>query len=218
MKKISAVLTILMVAFSMSAVINTNSAFTASLKLVPILPQFNIYAGFDGINYTAMGAEHVGPFNPESPATYDLVCDTDLSEDSVTVYIKMLQFGKAHYSTAANAPIDLTVSATALKLDGKSNDYKTDLPIIVEDSIWDDVYIDVDLDGEDDFISIRLPHVPPTGPELTYRIEYPTGIMVPAVVRTEPVAVGGFAYRWLPNEDLIAGNYQANILMEYTVV
>ena len=218
MKKISAVLTILMVAFSMSAVINTNSAFTASLKLVPILPQFNIYAGFDGINYTAMGAEHVGPFNPESPATYDLVCDTDLSEDSVTVYIKMLQFGKAHYSTAANghAPIYLSVSATALILDSDA-DYKTAVPEIVDDSIWEDVYIDVDedLEGKNDFISR---HISTVGPVIKYRIEYPTGIMVPAVVRNEPVAVGGFAYRWLPNEDLIAGNYQANILMEYTVV
>lgn len=217
MKKISAVLTILMVAFSMSAVINTNSAFTASLKLVPILPQFNIYAGFDGINYTAMGAEHVGPFNPESPATYDLVCDTDLSEDSVTVYIKMLQFGKAHYSTAANAPIDLTVSATALKLDGTNNQIKTDVPEVVDGSIWDDVYIDVDLDLEHrwDFISR---HLSTDGSVITYRIEYPTGILVPGVVRGEPVAVGGFAYRWQPDEDLILGNYRAFITMEYTVV
>lgn len=217
MKKISAVLTILMVAFSMSAVINTNSAFTASLKLVPILPQFNIYAGFDGINYTAMGAEHVGPFNPGSPATYDLVCDTDLSEDSVTVYIKMLQFGKAHYSTAANAPIDLTVSATALKLDGTNNQIKTDVPEVVDGSIWDDVYIDVDLDFEHrwDFISR---HLSTHGSVITYRIEYPTGILVPGVVRGEPVAVGGFAYRWQPDEDLILGNYRAFITMEYTVV
>ena len=218
MKKISAVLTILMVAFSMSAVINTNSAFTASLKLVPILPQFNIYAGFDGINYTAMGAEHVGPFNPESPATYDLVCDTDLSEDSVTVYIKMLQFGKAHYSTAANghAPIYLSVSATALILDSDA-DYKTAVPTILGDSIWDDVYINVDLDQDNkyDFISR---HISTSGPVITYQIEYPTGIMVPAIVRNEPVAVGGFAYRWQPDEDLIFGNYRAFITMEYSVV
>lgn len=217
MKKISAVLAVLMVAFSMSAVINTNSAFTASLKLVPILPQFNIYAGFDGINYTAMGAEHVGPFNPESPATYDLVCDTDLSEDSVTVYIKMLQFGKAHYSTAANAPIDLTVSATALKLNGTNDQIKTDVPEVVDGSIWDDVYIDVDLDLEHrwDFISR---HLSTDGSAITYRIEYPTGILVPGVVRGEPVAVGGFAYRWQPDEDLIFGNYRAFITMEYSVV
>ena len=217
MKKCSAVLAILMVAFSLSAVIDSSKAFTASLKLIPIIPQFNLYAGFDGISYTAMGAEHTGPFNPESPATYDLVCDIDLSSESVTVYIKMLQFGKAHYSTAVNAPIDLTVTATALKLDGTSDTYKTDVPEVVDGSVWDDVYIDVDedLEGRYDFISR---HISTDGSEITYRIEYPTGILVPGVVRGESVAVGGFAYRWQPEEDLILGNYRAFIRMEYTVI
>ena len=53
---------------------------------------------------------------------------------------------------------------------------------------------------------------------ITYRIEYPTGILVPGVVRGESVAVGGFAYRWQPDENLILGNYRAFIRMEYTVV
>lgn len=202
---------ILSSAFLFAESMLSSASVYASLKLVPILPNFSMYGSLDGSNFSAIASDRIGEFNPESPAPYNLVTDTDITTDPVTVYIKVIQFGKVHYLTSG---LNLTVSATALIMDDTNEDHRTDPPSIVEDSIWADSSIDIDNDGASDFTSSLISASEST---VTYHVAYPTGIQIPAVFNDEAVTVGGFAYRWMPVESLPSGRYHANVTMTYTV-
>ena len=189
----------------------SSASVYASLKLVPIYPSFNMYGGMDESNYNAIASDRIGEFNPDSPAPYYVVTNVDIANDPVTVYIKIVQFGKVHYMTSG---FNLTVTATALIMDGTEEDHRTATPSIVEDSIWADGDLDVDSDGDSDFTSTL---VSASGSTVTYRVAYPAGIQIPAVFNNEAVSVGGFAYRWMPDDSLPSGSYHANVSMTYTV-
>lgn len=189
----------------------SGSSFYASLKLIPILPSYTMYGSLDGINYNYVASERASSNNPDSAAPNSITSQADLNYEPIIVYIKVIQFGKVHYMTSG---FTLSITATELKLDGTSDLYKTLPPIVVEDSIWADSNLDVDQDGESDFISTL---VSAEGSTVVYTVSYPTGIQIPAIFNGDAVGVGGFAFKWLPVESLPTGSYRASVTMTYLV-
>lgn len=212
MRKIISIVIILIVCFSIFAEsLVSGSSFYASLKLIPILPNFTMYGSLDGVNYNYVASERAPSNNPDSTAPNNITSQADLNYEPIVVYIKVIQFGKVHYMTSG---FTLSITATELKLDGTSDLYKTQPPIIVEDSIWADNNLDVDQDGESDFISAL---VSAEGSNVVYTVSYPTGIQIPAIFNGNAVGVGGFAFKWLPVETLPTGTYRASVIMTYLV-
>ncbi len=188
-----------------------NKGLSASLRVEQVPPSFSIYGGLSAGNYTVAGTNIVpgqqGPIN-------ELSVPVDLTSEDVVVYIKVVQSVSVNFFSSAG--FDICISATALRLDGTDEVYKTNSPEIVENSYLADTPIDADGNGSYDFTTTR--QEPNVGTTVTYRVTYPTGVEVPRIHNGNEIVVGGFAYKWEHKEDLIAGKYIANVVLQYTVV
>ena len=188
-----------------------NKGLSASLRVEQVPPSFSIYGGLSAGNYTVAGTNIVpgqqGPIN-------ELSVPVDLTSEDVVVYIKVVQSVSVNFFSSAG--FDICISATALRLDGTDEVYKTNSPEIVENSYLTDTPIDADGNGSYDFTTTR--QEPNVGTTVTYRVTYPTGVEVPRIHNGNEIVVGGFAYKWEHKEDLIAGKYIANVVLQYTVV
>ena len=181
----------------------------ASLRIVKVPPAFTIYgglkAGTDDVVYSAVGSSG-------SSSTNEFSVPVNLSEQDVTVYVKVVQSVSVSYFT--HSGFDLSISATRLILNGTDTDNATDPPIVVDGTYMTDTSIDADGNGTDDFTTERVSTV---GAVVTYRVAYPTGTPVPRYHNNQEVIVGGFAYRWTHDDSLIPGTYKATITLQYTV-
>ena len=188
-----------------------NKGLSASLRVEQVPPSFSIYGGLSAGNFTVAGTNIVpgqqGPIN-------ELSVPVDLTSEDVVVYIKVVQSVSVNFFSSAG--FDICISATALRLDGTDEVYKTNSPEIVENSYLADTPIDADGNGSYDFTTTR--QEPNVGTTVTYRVTYPTGVEVPRIHNGNEIVVGGFAYKWEHKEDLIAGKYIANVVLQYTVV
>lgn len=214
MKKILLVLFFSLAVLSLYAVNHSTGTVNAVLYYTPIFPSYTIYCGLDGVHYSTMGSSNYVDNDFDEGSPHVLAVDYDLGVNDFVVYVKVVQFGTAHYKSVEG--FDLSISATELKLNGTSDVYKTGLPSVLQDSsLWDSpITVDSDGDYEDDYISTRTSIV---GPEVTYRVSYPTGDRVRDVENAASVAVGGFAYKWSAVETLPIGKYHGFITMAFTV-
>ena len=214
MKKILLLMIISLAVLCLYAEHHETGVVNAVLYYTPIFPSYTIYCGLDGVHYSTIGSANFSNDYSDEESPHVLAVEYDINNQDFIVYIKVVQFGTAHYRSVEG--FDLTISATALKLDGTSDVYKTDLPTVLNDNtLWaSPITIDVDGDHESDFISTRTSI---NGSDVTYRVSYPTGDRVREVENAAAVSVGGFAYKWAAVEGLPSGKYHGFITMAFTV-
>ena len=219
MKALIAVVLLCLTTLCLFGANTINASIHASLTATKIEPRFRIYGGLDeNFNTVAIGAANVSGNSGGGQATYELRSSADISIDDITVWVKILQYESARFISVAG--FDISVTASALKLNGTSNESKTADPTVVEESIWSDTMIYVDDDGNEDFSSELQTSRPVSGSTMTYRVKYPTGVTVPEIVSTSSgnvaVLVGRFAYQWEHDTELPDGTYVATITMRFT--
>ena len=226
MKKPYAFVVLILLVASVSLNASSRSlGINAQLHFTPVLPNFTIYGGLEQDNYTAMGSSNSTSYTPG--ATNVISTETDITQYDVVVYIKIVQFGIVHYSTASSGPISITVAATELvQLTDDENKARSALPVIVSNSIWPDPdplsevhtnTVDVNDDGSMDFIS-TVSSVDNENASITFSVEYPTGVRVHSVEKGKAVSVGGLAFKWQKMDgDCPVGTYIANVVMAFEV-
>lgn len=209
MKKASIFLICCLSLFSLCASESLIKTLHASLRIVKVPPAFTIYgglkAGTNDVVYSAVGSSGSG-------STNEFSVPVNLSEQDVTVYVKVVQSVSVSFFT--HAGFNLSISATRLILNGTDTNNMTDPPFVVDGSYLTETSIDADGNGSDDFTTTR---VSTDGAVVTYWVAYPTGTAVPRYHNNEEVIVGGFAYRWTHDDNLIPGTYKATITLQYTV-
>ena len=210
MKKAAIFLICCLSLFSLCASESLIKSLHASLRIVKVPPAFTIYGGLydnstHGVVYSAVGSSG-------SSSTNEFSVPVNLSEQDVTVYVKVVQSVSVSYFT--HSGFDLSISATRLILNGTDTDNETDPPVVVEGTYLFDASIDADGNGTADFTTQRVSTV---GTVVTYRVAYPSGTPVPRYHNNAEVIVGGFAYRWTHDDNLIPGTYKATITLQYTV-
>lgn len=212
MKKVIILFITLLSLFALHAsVFVLNKGLSASLRVEQVPPSFSIYGGLSVGNYTVAGANIA---SGQQGSINELSVPVNLCTEDVVVYIKVVQSVSVSFFTSTG--FDISISATALRLDGTDDVNKTNAPEVVADSYLVDSPIDADGNGSYDFTTTR--QEPNVGSTVTYRVTYPTGVEVPRIHNGNEVVVGGFAYKWEHKEDLIPGKYIANVVLQYTVV
>ena len=188
MKKLSTILAIMMVIVG-SVFATTGDTLYVTATVAKVQPAFTMYGG----TTTSYGSE--GKTGGKVAA--NTVAAGNPATANIDVYIKIEQNNKSFYKDETG--FDLTITATALKLDGTSTTYLTNAPKATLDTeVTDTDHLVITQSGANSNV-------------VTYNLKYPTGVPVAAAT-----VIGTFKFTWDAKDTLPVGNYEATITLAYT--
>ena len=194
MKKLIVILAVL-IAFVGAAFAITGEQLQINATVLPVAPTFSLYGGTSEDAITTQGSTDSS--NPSIIAfSQD---DYDLSEDNITVYIRLYQSNKSKYDKTAT----LTITATPLvNQTVQTGTYQTEAPTAADISKTESpAGITYTTDPAASTVNGNT--------VVTYAPKY-DGRSIQAT------NIGTFNLTWNHNENLAAGSYKATITLGYT--